>query len=351
LKSTICGALLAATLLTGVPAQASSIITATFDSTIANDTNKVAIENAINSAIVQIQATFLNIPSVKIYFQEGGGLGGSEFFDYTVGYSTYYSGLVTNNANPAAIAGLAIDGSGSNNPVTGTANIDIKSANARAVGISILPGCLPTGSAGSKTCSFAAGNSSSVDGIITLNTSLTTPGSPGSTAAYFLIGVVEHEIDEILGLGSRLGNTMAASGTVTATNPAPEDLFRYNFAGQRIFSVNCAQSVNAYLSYSGASRIQQLNNACNNADFGDFASGVVAQVQDAFATQGANPTIGANEIAALSAIGYQTATAPEPSTVFLSMGALAGLYAARVRRSRTPAHSGVSGGISTQIQS
>ena len=311
-------------------ARAGFIILPTFDSSIASDANSAIIESSIDSAISLFEATYTNNFTASIYFQESAsGLGSSNFYDYSESYSTFYSHLVSQNANPAALAGLAANGgAGTDNPVNGTSDIDIKSANARAIGIDIPAGCYATGTAGNMTCGLGTG-SGGYDGIITLNTNITYPPQSNSGSNYSLVGVAEHEIDEILGLGSSLENTTQSSGSVTVLggNPAPEDLFRYNSGGSRTFAVNCgAGAVAAYFSYSGATDLAQFNNICNGADFGDWASGGPLQVQNAYGTPGQTPAYGSNEIAALSAIGYTVAApTPEPGTWMLLVASL-GLF-------------------------
>jgi hypothetical protein len=325
-------------LAVALPARPGLIVLPTFDSSITSDPNSVIIESSINSAISLFETTYTNNFTAAIYFQESpSGLGSSNFYDYSLTYSTFYSALVAQNANAAALAGLAANGgAGTNNPVNGTANIEIKSANARALAINIAPGCYTTGTAGNKTCTSGSGNGG-YDGIITLNTNITFPPQTNNGSNYGLVGVAEHEIDEILGLGSSLENVSAASGNVTVIggNPAPEDLFRYTTGGSRTFAVDCgAGGVAAYLSYSGATDLTQFNNACNGADFGDWASSGTPQVQDAYGTSGQNPAYGSNEIAALSAIGYTVAApTPEPGTWVLLLMSLALLWS---RRSRLP---------------
>jgi len=324
-------ALLFISLLAPIPSRASLIINATFDSSITSDANSAIIESSILTAIGVFESTYSTNITVPIYFQEGGGLGGSEFYYYTATYSTFYSQLVSKDANPAAIAGLTANGGNStHNPVNGTTSIDIKSANARALGFNAPAGCIPTLISGTMQCTSGSG-SSAVDGIITLNTSITYPPQSDNGSNYGLVSTAEHEIDEVLGLGSSLENTTQTSGdaTVLGGNPAPEDLFRYNAAGSRTFAVNCgASAVAAYFSYSGATDLSQFNNAFNGADFADWTTGSYAQVQDAFGTPGTDPAYGSNEIAALSAIGY-TVTAPEPGTWALLTASLIALPFAR----------------------
>jgi hypothetical protein len=326
--------MLLSSILAAIPARASLIITPIFDSSITGDPNASSIEGTIDSAISVFESTYTNPIDVTIYFQEGSALGESNYETTDISYQTFYNHLVANNANPAAIAGLPDT---ADNPVNGSPSIEIKSANARAIGINVPAGCyLTTGSDVPEQCSGVDNGTSPVDGIVSLSTSTTYPGSPGSSLSYGLQSTAEHEIDEILGLGSALNNTTASSGTVDATNPAPEDLFRYGANGSRIFSVNCAAAATAFFSYNGSTDLAQFNNACNGADFGDWQSnplptGVAAQVQDAYASPGTQPLYGPNEIAALSAIGYTVAVAPEPGTWLLMSLALPAFVMIRKR--------------------
>ncbi len=339
----------AALVLGAVPTRANLVITATFDSSIMNDPNAAAIENTIDDAIAVFESTYSTSITVPIYFQEGGGLGESNFEYYSVPYGSVYEGLVQNDANPAAIAGLqAIGGSCTrnqiifdtcDNPVTGTNEVDIKSANARALGIDIPPGCIPTGSAGSMQCGGTSGTA--YDGIISLQTSITYPPGSDNGSNYGLMSTVEHEMDEILGLGSSIPNTSESSGIVgfLNNNPAPEDLFRYSAPGTLAGPVSCPGSTGtAYFSYTGTTVLSYFNNFCNGGDFGDWESnplpnGFAAQVQDAFASPGPQPLYGPNEMAAESAIGYAL-VAPEPGTWILLSLSLPAFGLARRRRQR-----------------
>lgn len=347
---------IAVAFLGAVPsAHAGLIVNTVFDSTITHDANALAIENVINTAAQTYESLFANNATINIYFQEGGGLGSSTYFVYdetggagTFSYSQIYSKLLATNANPAAFAALTANGGGGiNNPVTGTPTMEMKSATLRALGLNQPAGCyiVATGdSSQPNTCTggFGAG---AVDGIVTLNTSLTDPPLTSSGSAYGLLGVVEHEMDEVLGLGSALENVdcsgtgCGVGGVLNASNntiydaPMIEDLYRWDGNGNRTLTANCVNgsATSAYFSYGPSTgNIAQFNNLCNDGDFGDWASGPVAQTQDAFATPGTNPTVGPSEIAALTAIGYELA-APEPGTWLLVLGALA-LFGASKRR-------------------
>jgi hypothetical protein len=309
------GGLLAA----GQPAQANLMITPTFDSSITGDPNAASIEGVINSAIGMYEASFSDPINVAIKFQEmTSGLGMSSTFFGNVSYSTYYNALVADakTADDAtALARLAVDGSGPNNPVTNDSTINVKTANLRAVGIS-TPGVGP--------------GTANPDGTIGLNTHITTPGSPGSSLQFSLLATTEHEIDEVLGLGSALPSPPFG-------DPFPEDLFRFSSTGTRSFTTN--STAQAFFSINGTTDLAQFDNQNDGGDFGDWQSnplppGVSPKVQDAFATPGANPALSV-ELVALDAIGYdrvQVTAAPEPGTLALLATSLFGFAASRRRR-------------------
>jgi hypothetical protein len=361
--------LLAASIAFVMPARAGLIINTTFDSTITNDSNAASIEAVINTAVQTFESLYSNPITVSIYFQEGGGLGQSNDLVYNTSYTSFYGQLVANDANPAAIAALNANGGNPNtnggvNPVGGVNDIEIKAANARALGFTVAPGCVvtPTGDGVSdgnvpNQCALS-GAGAKVDGIISLNTAITTPPNTQTSPdpSYFgLLSTAEHEIDEVLGLGSALENCDSTSpsgacqpgATLNAGNNtfdgvgAPEDLFRWSAAtgGTRTLSTSCTTPTSAYFAYGPSTgAIAQFNNACNGGDFGDWQSsplpaGVNPQVQDAFANPGDAPAYGASETDALTAIGFDLAApTPEPSAMFLFGAGLAMLAVYRRRR-------------------
>jgi hypothetical protein len=126
-------------------------------------------------------------------------------------------------------------------------------------------------------------------------------------------------------------------------DPFPEDLFRYDAARNRSFTTS--SSAQAFFSLNGSVRLAQFDNQ-NDGDFGDWQSnplapGVSPQVQDAFATPGANPVLGVNELTALDVIGYNLAPSvqiPEPGTgLLLAFGLAGGLVARRAAGRKTRA--------------
>jgi hypothetical protein len=297
--------------LAAAPSQAQLVITPTFDSTITGDPNAAAIEGVINGAILDYGHTFTDPINVTINFREmTSGLGQSQTTLYATSYQTFINALTADATSADDATALAHLPNGATNPVTGSTNMLVKTANIRALGI---PGSFPP--------------MGGFDGVIGLNTHFTDIGSPGTAGIYSLLAVTEHEIDEVLGLGSALPNF---------STPTPEDLYRYDANGNRSFTTNGAAK--AYFSINGTTDLAQFDNQNDGGDFGDWQSnplppGVQPKVQDAFATPGTTPSLGV-ELRALDVIGYNLAptSVPEPSSVaFLSGMFLSGAFLMRRR--------------------
>ena len=196
------------------PAQA-LVINPTFETGLS-----LAAKAVINTAIGFYESTFSNNITVNIDFHNmTSGLGASGSAIYDVTYADYKS-LLTVNASSAndftALAHLPTTISGG--------DLYIKSADARAVGFD-APGVALnyTNADGSSFCSYTG------DACIGLNVGLTTTGG----GAYSLLDTVEHEIDEVLGLGSSL-----LAGNAAYPYMSPEDLFRYSSTGHLTYALN-----------------------------------------------------------------------------------------------------------------
>ena len=138
------------------------------------------------------------------------------------------------------------------------------------------------------------------DGIVTLNSgilySFTRP--PGSSN-YDAQRQIEHETDEVLGLGSRL--------SLGGSNLRPQDLFSWSSAGQR----NLAVSGMRYFSInSGTTDIVNFNQD-SRFDFGDWLSSTSCPqakpyVQNSFVCPGqySDVTASSPEGISLDVIGY-----------------------------------------------
>jgi PEP-CTERM motif len=292
--------LLAAGLSTvAVPAQALTI-SATYDSTITSDPNSAAIMSTIGTAINFYQTVITNPITVNIKFAEmTSGLGQSLTSYSTVNYSSYLTALQSHSSgNATDTSALASLPGGSNEPVTNGAQIATTLANLRALGLRGAP----------------SGN----DSTISINTGITNyTGKTFDPSYYSLLAVVEHEMDEALGVGSDLNN--GGTSTVWA-----EDLFRYAAAGTRSYSTS--SSATAYFSVNGGvTNIAGFNQSGGGSDYNDW-DGSTVRVQNAYGTPGATLSLDlySPEVKVLDAIGYNFTAVPEPASFgMVGLGALA----------------------------
>jgi hypothetical protein len=125
-----------------------------------------------------------------------------------------------------------------------------------------------------------------------------------------LFATVEHEIDEVLGLGSAL------NGTTTPPVPWTEDLFRWqpgppvarSYAANTSTTNPCGGGTPAafFSIDGGTTNVDDFNNCNNGGDYGDWITHTPSQVQDAFtnASAAASLSISSPEVRALDVIGY-----------------------------------------------
>src|SRR5262249_22776757 len=134
--------------------------------------------DAINNVINFYESTFSTPIIVNIEFHNmSTGLGSSFVVFYNGPYSSYRTALGTAATSTDDATALANTPTGSTNPINGTANTGIKSANGRAVGLNT-----PEVTFGMGPCPGFTGS-----GCIGIN--VTLANSHG-----YLVSVVEHEI-------------------------------------------------------------------------------------------------------------------------------------------------------------
>jgi hypothetical protein len=280
-----------------VPARSNIIFDATFDSSIMNDPHSAGIIATINQAIAFYESQITNPITVNIYVSEmNTGLGGSSSVSSTISYSDFLAALQAHSSGDAVdSSALATLPGGPNNPVNNSTTVNATSANLRALGFTTTP---------------------SYDSNIYIDPSITNyAGQPFSLFYYDLLAVVEHEMDEALGLSSNL-NTGDTSGDIR-----PEDLFRYAASGQRSYTLSSGAS--SYFSVDGGvTNLVNFNQAGGGSDYGDWSS-ATARVQNAFFAPGSTPIFDVERIA-LDAIGYNfvsqspsSPSSPSPLTATL----------------------------------
>jgi len=284
-------------------------IQATFGSAITGASNATQIENTINSALGFYDNTITNNIRVKIAFDgglSGTDLGKSNTGAYSVSYSGYYNDL--SQSSTSATDATALANLSSIDPFGSGGTVAVNPANALALGI--VPHI--KGSAGS------------------VNLNLDALNFPGNSGSYDATTAIQHEVDEVLGLGSIMAPGVSTPSGVVR----PEDLFRYDAHGNR--SLTKSSTASAYFSLNGTTDLAQFNQT-GTGDYGDWLTNCGdPRVQDAGVC--ANTQVSLNrssvEATALDAIGYTLTPVPLPASGALMFSGLVGLLGWRGRRRR-----------------
>src|SRR5215211_6665334 len=272
------------------------VIHPTFHSSITNNPNAAAIQAMISRAISFHESLFTDPITIQILFRYAttepdgsplpmGTLARTDILLYVIPWNAYISALradarTSNDTQAnASLPGTAL-----------SANIRPSSAGGRAVGLNTPPGMAANGT---------IGQGGPYDAIVTLNSAAPYQFSrPPGTGSFDAQRAIEHEVDEAIGLGSRLGGP--------GNDLRPQDLFSWSSPGQR----NISTSGTRYFSINGG--VTNIINFNQNpdGDLGDWLSEQCPQthpyVQNAFACPGEYSDISATspEGINLDVIGY-----------------------------------------------
>jgi hypothetical protein len=273
------------------------VIIPTFDSTITNDPRSNAIQAMIISAIEKYQTLFSDPITVSIRFRYSGFhlegdpmgtlVGASNSGIHQIDWNTYIAALQADGKTANDMSGNATL------PTSALSTIILtNSADGRAIGLNTPPVMFADGS---------LGVGGPYDGIITINSlqpvQFTRPVSAGNFDAQMF---TEHEIDEVLGMGSHLNS------------PAPQDLAPIDlFSWSSLNARNTSSSGLRFFSIDrGLHYIVQFNQN-PDGDFGDYDSdgfcpATRLYVQNAFNCDGQSTDISATspEGISLDVIGY-----------------------------------------------
>ena len=288
--------------------QSGLVIHATFDASITGNPNAAAIEAAINRAIAVYESLFADPITIEIYFRYAATLpDGTPFPEgagaqsisvrYGVPWSIFISSMIADvrtDHDATASSSLPIS------PIS--TNLVPSSAEGRAVGLDTPPAMFADGH---------VADGGPYDGIVTLNSTSTFQFTrPPSSTNYDAQTVFEHEIDEVLGLGSFLNQP-------AEPDLGPEDLFSWSAAGTR----NYTKVGSRYFSVNNGNSVIVAFSQDPMGDFGDWLSGSCPQlhpyVQNAFGCKGqfSDVTSTSPEGIALDVIGYDLAPAILPPGV------------------------------------
>lgn len=260
------------------------VIVPTYDpATIGNLANHAAIESAINNVLAVYEAHISDPITVNIEFMGSTNPNDLAFSiaDRTsVPYTQFLTALKAHKSSADDATAIASLPNTTTEPVQDGNKVGISSANEKVLGI-------------------IAARGTAIDGTITFNFSQMNLGRTTiNPNKYDFISTAEHEIDEVLGLGSDMpdpGDTWI------------EDLWRYDGNGHRTYTTDA--NAQAYFSLDGHTKLIQFNQD-SQGDYGDWASSAVSHVQDAFGDTGqagiADPNI---EYRALDVLGYHLGAA------------------------------------------
>src|SRR5437764_7463193 len=282
-------------------------IHATFDSSIANNPNSAAIQAMISRAISFHESLFTDPITIQIRFRYStttpdgmtlpmGTLAQTDFVVYQIRWGSYISALradATSSNDTQANASL---------PSTALSpNVQPASAAGRAVGLNTRPAMFADGT---------VGQGGPYDAIVTLNSAAPYQFSrPPGAGNFDAQRSTEHEVDEAIGLGSRLGGN--------GSDVRPQDLFSWSSPGHRSLS----SSGTRYFSINGGVMNIVNFNQDSHGDFGDWLSGGCPQthpyVQNAFGCAGQDSDISATspEGINLDVIGYDLTQATNLSNI------------------------------------
>jgi hypothetical protein len=279
------------------------VINPTFDSSILQNSNSAAIQAAINRAIAIYQSLFSDPITVSIRFRysntepdghpfPSGTLSVSDFVVYSIPWNTYINAL---RADAKTANDTTANASLPANALS--TNISVSGANGRAIGQDTPPAMFPNGT---------VGDGGPYDGIVSLNSNVSFQFTrPPSASNYDAQRSIEHEMDEILGLGSRL----PGGGDLQ-----PQDLFSWSAPGTR----NLTSSGSRYFSINSGNTNIVAFNQDRGGDLGDWLSASCPQanpyVQNAFGCMGQVSDVTANspEGISLDVIGYDLVSPPPP---------------------------------------
>ncbi len=276
------------------------IISVSYDSSAANA--PAGFKAAVAAAVQFWESRITSAITVNITFGYGtvngqpldpGAVGESVAQGLTLPYDQVLKGLATNATSSSDFT--SINALIAGDPTGGTPFF-VTTAEAKALGL------------------YPA-TESGIDGYVGLGAKdpFTYTGGTIAAGTYDAVGTLEHEISEVLGRISGIGQgTDPASMVYT-----PIDLFRYAAAGVRGLT-----PASGYFSIDGTALLAQFNNPANGGDAADLAN-AGNDAFSAFGTPGAAATIAPVDLQMMDVLGYRLDSAAPPAAPVIAVPGVA----------------------------
>ena len=269
------------------------VINITYDASVTNLANPALVQPAVAAAVQFFQNQYTNPITVNIIvaFDPAVGLGQSQFSLISQNYSQLTNALVSRRASAADFSSVA--SLPANDPIGPGTTWYVPRAEVKALGIT-----------GVGVGANDAVNDGDVSFAPPTSTSYTfDPANRAVAGKIDFIGVVEHEISEVLGRAYLLNYGISGY--------APYDLFRFTNNAARSFDINAN---NAYFSVNnGATPQKYFYTDVNTGDIQDWTSSTPADAFDAYVTSGKQLVISSADILALDILGYNSPGVTPPA--------------------------------------